>query len=294
MKKVKLKSSYPCLVKTQNECYDIDENDLLEIEDEKRLLIYPLNSSKKCYPFYINLSELKSCHNYTYCQMSDFDFILLNQAPNLKVCNKEYLKVDSEDCQISICENTLTFETRKSKVEYDCSHLCNNYKVFKIKNYACLDVDEHYLYCFNVKTNKLSLIYGDELEIDKDQIKISKLLNDCENTSKTCSYIVKDNEIALENYSFERTSQNLSPQLSPYRFLDSIKIKDYAHAKNFLSPSLNEKIDEKKLADFFGNILSFLPLSTQEFIVISSTQKNFVRFDTNKDFICDIAIDKLG
>ena len=74
--------------------------------------------------------------------------------------------------------------------------------------------------------------------------------------------------------------------------MEAIKVKDFHFAKNLLDASL--KINEDNLAKFLGNVVNFLPLSTDDFIVISENAKNFVRFETKKGQIVDISVDKLN
>ncbi len=84
-----------------------------------------------------------------------------------------------------------------------------------------------------------------------------------------------------------------TPQLISYKFLESIKAKDYEHALSFLSSNLKEKIGQEQLKEFFGNLSQFLPLNQNEFIIISNNEKQFVSFYI-KEQIEDISMDKLG
>ena len=49
-----LKTTYPCLVKIEDDTFELEEFDTLEIEDEDYLFVYP---QKNLYPFYINLKN---------------------------------------------------------------------------------------------------------------------------------------------------------------------------------------------------------------------------------------------
>ena len=89
--KYKLKSSYPCLVKTNNEAFDIDENDILEIEGEERLFIYPLSYSRRNIPFYINLNDLKDCDKFSVFDIDDDILIFLNKTERVRSFAKESL-----------------------------------------------------------------------------------------------------------------------------------------------------------------------------------------------------------
>ena len=82
-------------------------------------------------------------------------------------------------------------------------------------------------------------------------------------------------------------------ELNPYKFIESIKAKDFQFAVDLLSLQMKDKIDETKLQSFFGTVSAFLPLSECEFIVFSNGNKRFVKFDMLNDKINDIVIDEL-
>ena len=117
--KHKLKSSYPCLVKTNNEAFDIDENDILEIEGEERLFIYPLSYSRRNIPFYINLNDLKDCDKFSVFDIDDDILIFLNKTERVRSFAKESLSFNDDKCDISISENVLRFENKNAIIEYE-------------------------------------------------------------------------------------------------------------------------------------------------------------------------------
>ena len=65
----------------------------------------------------------------------------------------------------------------------------------------------------------------------------------------------------------------------------------FRFAQNLLAEKMNA--NEDALANFFGNVVKFLPLSTTEFIVIGENEKNFARFEVSGGQIVDISVDKL-
>ena len=44
MEKYLIKSSYPCLIKTKTDYAEIDANDILEVEDEEYIFVYPADN----------------------------------------------------------------------------------------------------------------------------------------------------------------------------------------------------------------------------------------------------------
>ena len=291
MKKIVLKSTYPCLVKTEEASFELDENDKLEIVDEDKLFVYPAVYSRRNIPFYINLNNLQNTSRYSVYDVNDFTLLLLNEENNLVVTNKEHLFFNGEKCEISVTQQEITFEYKNYSVSYSCPHDTTNYKVFKKGNFACLEFT-HDLYVFNTTNCHLSHFKGNDIEFEKNTLNLSNRLDDYENRIKNASYSFADDKIKVENMSFEYDKSKAIEELSPYRFLEAIKVKDFHFAKNLLDASL--KINEDNLAKFLGNVVNFLPLSTDDFIVISENAKNFVRFETKKGQIVDISVDKLN
>ena len=291
--KIKLKSSYPCLVKTEKESFDLDENDVLNIENENRLFVYPVSYSNKNIPFYINLKDLKNCNRYEIFDIDDFKLILLKENEKIVSYNKESLNFENDTCEIFIYPNSIKFENKSYAVKYDCPQNYKNYKVFKLDSFACVEFDNDNLYCFNMKNNKLTHFQGDEIEFEKNILKLRKSLNDCEDRIRKTKYEFINGAINTLDANYAHSNKNFDKNMTPYRFLEALKVKDYSFAKVFLSEGLSKKIDEQTLSKFLGNIHSFLPLSTEDFIVLSNESKNFVRFYLENEKISDISVDNL-
>lgn len=290
MKKIILKSAYPCLIKTEENSFELDENDKLEIVDEEKIFVYPAVYSRRNIPFYINLKNLQNTSRYSVYSMDDFTLLLLNEENELVVTNKETLFFNGEKCVVSISHHEIKFEFKNYTVAYSCPHDTSNYKVYKIENFACIEF-QHDLYVFNTSSSRLSHFDGDDIEFEKNTLKLSKRLCDYENRIKKANYSFSNDKIKVENMSFDYNKTSDIYELSPYRFLEAIKVKDFRFAKNLLDASLN--INEDNLSKFLGNVVNFLPLSTDDFIVISESSKNFVRFETKNGQIVDISVDKL-
>ena len=73
--KIILKTSYPCLIKSQTQNCELNENDNLMIENESELMVYPLNNHQ--IPFIINLNILKENEFYSVFSHNEKTIILL-------------------------------------------------------------------------------------------------------------------------------------------------------------------------------------------------------------------------
>ena len=286
MKKIKLKTNYPCLVKTDKESFEIDENDVLEIENEERIFIYPTLFSRKNIPFYINLKSLKSCHRYFVHEFDEFSLVVLTYNEELKILYKENFPTLA--CNVVVSQSAVKFEKEDISVEYTLPHNFFNYHIFKLDNYACVEFDDENLYLFNTKNNVLSHFSGN-MDLDKNVLTVKKNLHDLENRVKKSSFKLEEDKIKLESLTFSHDENKFSEDMTAYRFLEAVKIKDFDFAINLLE----KKTSSENLETLFGNVKSYLPLSTNEFVVLGENEKKFVRFFEKCGKIVDISVDKL-
>ena len=286
MKKIKLKTNYPCLVKTDKESFEIDENDVLEIENEERIFIYPTLFSRKNIPFYINLKSLKSCHRYFVHEFDDFSLVVLIYNEELKILYKENFPTLA--CNVVVSQSAVKFEKEDISVEYTLPHNFFNYHIFKLDNYACVEFDDENLYLFNTKNNVLSHFSGN-MHLDKNVLTVKKNLHDLENRVKKSSFKLEEDKIKLESLTFSHDENKFSEDMTAYRFLEAVKIKDFDFAINLLE----KKTSSENLETLFGNVKNYLPLSTNEFVILGENDRKFVRFFEKCGKIVDISVDKL-
>lgn len=285
-----LKTTYPCLIKTNNEYVELEENDTLTIQDERMLFVYPKTGVQ--IPFYINLKSLKENAFYSILEISNKKILLLEQGECLQVVQKENLNFAGKTCQIEISKQSVTFETENKKITYTCPHNCKNYEVFKSKNFACVKFKND-LYVYSMNKSKLLHFGGDELSVENDIISLTKKYHDSECREKKSIYKI-DEDISTEKEDIVSINTSKSTaELLPYKLLEGIKAKDISFVMNCLSANLKSKVNDEQIKEFFGNVSAFLPLSTTEFITITNRQKNFVQFKIVDDEIDDILIDGL-
>ena len=291
--KIFLKSPYSCLVKTSsNEC-ELDPNDVLEIEDEKNVVIYP--QSTKIVPFYINLASPKDCERYSFFSREGKTFVLLENAPKCDIKTKEKLNFSGKIVEICVENGKITFETNDKKIECSTQNFSQKFDCFKIKNFACVQF-ENELFVFSLKENKVFHFDG-EIEIDGNQICVTKKFFDSDMREKRSVFRLED-ELEVESQEFvcavARKQNEKIKNLAPFKFMESVKAKDYASGLNCLSEKLQKQIDSTQIQEFFGNVAEFLPISTTEFLTISGKNKKFVQFSMNGNLVDDISIDDLN
>ncbi len=283
-----LKTTYPCLVKAKNEECELDENDMLEIEDEDTLLIYPEDASSL--PFYINLNCPKESQFLSIFPQDNHTLLLLEQLQRLKIVHKQNLSFAGKNCEVAVCGQKIWFDFNNTRVEYFCPHPCKEYNIFKLKDFACIQFEED-LYSFSTKHNKLTHFCGNA-EINGDFLTLTKSFNDSAGRQRNAKYKFEE-DITVEEENFTHNASTGKSQLVPYQLMESVKAKDYEFALSLLSENLKSQIDSAQIREFFGNFSSFLPLSTTEFITISGKNKNYVKFSLRENLIDDITVDAL-
>lgn len=290
MEKYLIKSSYPCLIKTKTDYEEIDTNDVLEVEDEEYIFIYPADNIVT--PFYINLSCPHENENFSVIKKDNKNIIFLESPSSVEITQKENLNFSGKNCEITIVGKNLSFECNSKKIIYRCPHSCKNYKIFKVKSFACVQFDNN-LYAYSIDKNKLTHFGGNSLKIDQNTISVQKKFHDSDNREKNAIYKLSE-EINVEKEDFMHNSTEQIPQkLIPFKLLESIKAKDYACAMDFLSEKLRSELDTNQMKEFFGEVTNFLPVNTNEFITISNFNKNYVKFVLSDDKVDDILIDNL-
>ncbi len=260
---------------------------MLEIEDEDFLLIYPQSSM----PFYINLLSPIENQFFSVISNAGQKIIFLEPPSEVEIEEKETLSVAGKNCNITISDKHLTFENGDKKITYLCPHNGANYKIFKVKDYACVQFEKNF-YAFNCKRNKLSHIEGENLSFDNDKLSVTRSFFDSDGRVRKAVYNFGE-EISMQEANFFKENKAYQRELAPYKMLESVRAKDFDCALSFLSENLKKSIDEERLKEFFGSVTTFLPLSTTEFITLSGKQKNFVKFEIQSDKIEDILIDAL-
>ena len=295
MKKYDLISTYPCIVKLENEEIFLDENESLEFENEKNIFVFPINS-KKIKPFKINLE--KSEKYYKILQKNNNKYLIYLFLPNNYLFfNIEELTINKEICKIKISNNKLKFEISSSEIEIEIDEF-DSYKIYKIQNFASIKLkyeNKEFLYCYDTNKNKLYMFSGTSILVEDNNITIEEKLNNFFSKKKITTYSISGSEIKKENQSFEKKenlNQNHNEKLIPFTFLELIKDKDFSSAKELLCVDLQENLNEKHLEKYFGKIKNFVPISENEYLVSNNQTTDIFIFNVKNNKIVDIEINE--
>lgn len=283
-----LKTTYPCVVQASQDSVELQENDTLEIEDESKIFVFPIQSQK--IPFCIDLVCPKENSLFSILNVDGQKMIFLEKGMPLKTYTSKTLTILSKPVRVCFGGGLVSFETENQKLEYECNHDMQHGEILKIKDFACVKFDEH-LYAFSLKTGKLSHFMG-KISLDGNILTLEKKFHDSVGReSKTKFAFLED--VVKQDETFQKSSDKSISELLPYKFMESVKAKDFSYAVSLLSDRLKESIDDQTLQEFFGNFSTFMPLSTTQFIILSGENKNFVTFSLKNDKVDDISIDKL-
>lgn len=276
-----LKTTYPCIIKTDCQSTYLEENDTLEIEDEKHLFVYPENSYQT--PFCVNLLFKQDSPLFSFVKIGKENFIILEKQNFVFINQKEKVAIDGKVCQVLVGKSYISFES-ENKIIKKLHNLQNTqYKLFKCGSFVCVQFKSDF-YAFDVFKEKLYHFYGEQISFEKDTLYILK------NSQKLKIKFEKELKIMQENNKKIDSECKILPQ---YQFLLSLKDKNFESCLDFFSSQMREKLSPEKLQEFFGNFQSVLPLNENEYIVYSYQNKKYVTFEIEDDKICDINIDQL-
>lgn len=278
-----LKTTYPCIIKTQNESVYLDENDTLEVENEKQLFVYPENSYQT--PFCVNLLYKQDCSLFSFVKVRNENYIILENQNFVYINQKEKLSVNGKTCQILVGKNFISFEGDKKIIKQKNINSYNQYTTFSSGNFACVQFKTDF-YAFDAFKEKLYHFSGKNITFENNTLYIFKN----ENSQKISVKLDKEIKITAE---FDKKTEFEFNFLPQYQFLLDLKDKNFQKCFESFSTSMKEKITTEKLQKFFGNFSTVLPLNNNEYIVYSTNNKKYVTFEIEDDKICDINVDEL-
>ena len=287
-----LLSTYPCLVKARNNAFELEKNDLLEIDEEEFLFVYPTTPEQL--PFYINLENPQENQYVSVLKRNEKAYLLLEKQNPFECSYKETVFFENIPCVVEINRNILSFEFNNKKSVFHHCHALQNIKVFKHNSFAVVKFEDG-IFLYDTKTAKLSHLVGENISLDANVLSITKNLADSEGRSKIAKYEV-DKEVVLQEESFSYSNKKKpSPKaLLPYKFLESIKANDFEFAYSLLHDDLKSSLSTENLRVFFGKISTFLALGENEYVAYSNNGKKlFVAFSMRTSKIDDIVLDEL-
>lgn len=286
MKEIILKSEYPCLICNGGEQIFLEDNELLSIDAEKNIYVYPV-SNKNLFPFSINL--FSHSKRYRVFEHKDKTFCCLLSPNTIVKKTIEKIKIAGKDLVITLGENEIFYSLNNAECRFPLNATPNEYKSQAIENFSALILNfENFqeLILFNVENNSFKICNGNNFEIKDKQITFSRNYADYSSNIEEISLEFSKNEI-------NETKKHITTQFDIpnekticYVFLDAIKEKNFYYAEQLISHN-EEKIEEDKIKDFLGNYISFFPLDEKNFAIFYENETKILQFFVEDGKILD-------
>ena len=297
MKKYELRTEYECLVKhSQGESF-LDLNSSLIFDAPEKIVVYPLNQSKSCFPFTISLEDNNKNRFYKTFSYDDTCYIYISNFPFVKNQIIEEITVNNKTFRIFLSENSVCFESTCSRKTLDLNSSFDSYLIQTEKHFILLHLigklEEMWIY--NTKNNQISHLYGKKIEKIEQQILVSKEINDIANHELFETYQLSDEDCTKKHCKikyFDTYPQKITNDLIvPLAFLEAVKIEDFDLAKEYLSETIKEETSVQHFKKYFGRILSIIPLKDYTIAVINEEKTVILKFLIKNSLILDISIE---
>ncbi len=126
-----------------------------------------------------------------------------------------------------------------------------NYIYFIFSNTTCA-----HLVVFNKETTSFFLHNCDKMKKDEHSLYLVTKNNDFIKSYSTLTISLKDyekNYLVAKKYAVDKLATNKN--VIPFAFMQAIKIRDFALARKYLSPSFSNSLQDEHLINFFGDFI---------------------------------------
>ena len=296
MKKYKIITAYPCVIKSQSQSCGLDENCTLVLEGEKMVSVYPVGKTDN-FAFNIELDKLYESAFYQVNEDDEEAIIYLVdgiKSENAQVVNfgttaSPHIEIESE---------SVTFHCQNFKRKVLTGKFANfdGYQKFDIMLAHLYDNDKHLIVAFNKKNGKAKSFKAQKVEIKNDNFILTQNLEDYAGQTLTYTLAFDREGLKKKNTTFsynfdERPKLSTCEQVIPFAFLEAIKAENFQLAKSYLSSSLN--IDESNLKSFFGKLDYFFPIADNKFCFHAGDGLQKLTFEIKNGKIVDIDVENL-
>ena len=281
-------SPFDCLIKTQNDEMLLDQNEHIIFEDKfEKIDVYPVNKNSR-YSFSIDLDK-ESSPFYSIIKQPDKILIFLLDgliAENVDLFDFSY---NGNESNVEIGKNQIIFKSNEHKKTITLPNEVTDVKCgnFKHINYVTFkDEEKCNIIAYNVTNNKTKLFQGENIEITDNGFVIT---NERNNFYKKIveEYIVDEQGLKSKSKVFSQ-KESFPDSLVPYMFMNSLKLKDYENAIQFLSDELKNKLNPQALKNYFGDISYFYIIDQTTAFAIANGKNLIYSFKTSQNKIYDI------
>lgn len=290
MKKIKIYSPYPCLIRQGQEQIEIESNEGVCLEsDLLPLKVYPLKTTNKVYAFEID-SFCKDNHFYRIANSQGETLIFLLDGlltENVNVYHFSYLDYNST---LEIYTDKLVFAGEgHKKIIYlknkPISTIAGNFKFIDYAKIVCQN--RQTLVCYNVKVGNAKTFEGKEITITENGFNVENEDGGIyDNMSK--SYYVDDDGLKPQNQVYTLSTHTIPDKLVAFNFITLVKNGTLDDALKFLSPSLRKTIKSENLKQYFGNLEYVFMIDGESAFAIKNGNNIIYSFKINDGKIDEI------
>ena len=188
MKKIEIRSEYPCLIKWKGGEEFLDEATSLLVSKQDLLFVYPATGKKEDVAFLLDLSQMDK----TFCQvfnLEDRTLCLLTKSSSITKIKEEIL-VNGKPVELVLSNSYAEFSTDERELcvqtlppkSYELSSY-ENFAVLKIKSLSAEQI-----ILFNITTNQIFSQEANIVEFDRGEIS-------CQRYGKEEKFSVLDDKI---------------------------------------------------------------------------------------------------
>ncbi len=279
MKKIEIRSEYPCLLKWKNSEQFLDEASSLCFDTPECFFVYPATGKRGDIAFVLDLSQLdrRFCQTFN---LEDRTLCLLTRPSTTLIKVKEKVSVQGKDVSLTLSNSQASFETDERIVSVEVISP-KTYELSAFENFAILKIKgsaSEQIVVLNLENYEIFCEEGNIVEFDRGEIS-------CQKNGKEEKFSLVNGHIVRAKI-FESPPKN--PKIIPLKFLEKIKNHDYKSATAMMWDSLNAS--EEKLSAYFGEIKKIVPLSFDKFLIVKKAGHYIVKLDLLDEKISNIEI----
>ena len=295
MKMYHIKSEFPALIEKNDKCFELDRGFYIEAQAGDKLKVYPLSSRRDCYNicYAINLSD--DLVGFDKVEFPDYTEIYIKERFIARSSVPLLEKSDGNGVYKLSSYPHCFFANIKGEVfEYKIKYSLNNFEIKTDNKFVYLfakSENKDYLLLFNKKNNNIYEFCAENIEIKENKLIINQIKNNFAKHAITLEYELSENfkELSRKLYYTENKPKiTNNPKIIPYAFLEAVEIEDYNLARTYLSKKLNEKIDNKHLKAYFGEINRVVDYMGDIAIIDSLNKVKIFKFEIIDELITKI------
>lgn len=295
MKIYHIRSEFPALIENNNKCFELDSGYFIEAKSGDKLKVYPTSSRKDCYNICYAITLNDDLVGFDKVVFPDYVEITLKERfiPRSSVALLE--KSDSNGIyKLSSFPHTFFANVKGKVFEYKIKYLLNNFEMKTDSKFVYLFAKTEnldYLLLFNKKNNNIYEFCAENIEIKENKLIINQIKNNFARHAITLEYELNENfkELSRKLYYTEKKPKiTKNSKIIPYAFLEAIEIEDYNLARLYLSKKLNDRIDNKHLKAYFGDIGRVTDYKGDIAVIDSRNEVKIFKFEIIDDLITKI------